>query len=102
MDELKGPRHWQGELAPLRAAGGVAGAGVGLPLRGGLGVWGAGFVLFVLLGLALLILTATPVRDAARWLSAAMAGAAPALAAPRPGAASTPGPGQPGAASARR
>jgi S-DNA-T family DNA segregation ATPase FtsK/SpoIIIE len=81
VDELKGPAHWQGELAPLRAAGGVAGAGAALPLRAGLGVWGAGFVLFVLLGLALLVLTATPVRDAARWLSAAVAGAARVMAA---------------------
>jgi S-DNA-T family DNA segregation ATPase FtsK/SpoIIIE len=101
MDELKGPRHWQNELAPLRAAGGVAGAGAGLPLRAGLGVWGAGFVLFVLLGLALLILTATPVRDAARSLSAAMAGAARAMAAAGRRAASALGRGERRAASAR-
>ena len=71
MDELEGPRHWHGEIAPLRAAGGLAGAGAGIPLRAGLGVWGAGFVLLVLLVLALLIVTATPVREAAHWVSEA-------------------------------
>ncbi len=81
MDELEGPRHWHGEIAPLRAAGGLAGAGVGIPLRAGLGVWGAGFVLLVLLVLALLIMTATPVREAAHRVSAALATAARALAA---------------------
>jgi DNA segregation ATPase FtsK/SpoIIIE, S-DNA-T family len=81
MDELEGPRHWNGEIATLRAAGGLAGAGAGIPLRAGLGVWGAGFVLLVLLVLALLIVTATPVRDAAHRVSAALAAAARALAA---------------------
>jgi S-DNA-T family DNA segregation ATPase FtsK/SpoIIIE len=79
LDEVEGPRHWPGTVTPLRSAGGVAGAGAGIPLRAGLGVWGTGFVLVVLLVLALLIMTATPVRDAARWLSAAMAVAARAV-----------------------
>ena len=47
-------------------------------------MWGAGFVLFVLLVLALLILTATPVRDAAHGLSAALAAAARAGGRDRP------------------
>jgi S-DNA-T family DNA segregation ATPase FtsK/SpoIIIE len=46
----------------LRSAGGWLGLVVEIPLRAGLGGWGAGLVLGVLLLVALLIVTATPVR----------------------------------------
>ncbi len=72
VHQLNGPRHWHGVVAQLRPAGGLVGAGVGIPLRAGVGTWGAGFVLLSLLGLALLILTATRVREAAHWLSLGM------------------------------
>ncbi len=101
VDELEGPRHWDGDVTRLRGAGGLAGAGVGVPLRAGLGVWGAGFVLVVLIALALLILTVTPVRDAARWLSAATAVAARAVIAAGRRAATRSGGGERQAASAR-
>jgi S-DNA-T family DNA segregation ATPase FtsK/SpoIIIE len=101
MDELRGPRHWHGEVAPVRAAGGLVGAGTGIPLRAGVGVWGAGFVLLVLLVLALLIMTATPVRDAAHRVSTAMAAAARALATAARWAATVLGRGRRRAAPAR-
>jgi len=67
-DEIGGPSHWHGSLAGLRPAGGLIGAGIGVPLRAGVGVWGAALVLSALLATALLILTGTPARDAAHWL----------------------------------
>jgi len=77
MDQLNGPERWHGvAVAQLRPAGGLVGAAVGIPLHAGIGPWGAGLVLFALLGLSLLILTSTPARDVAHWLSAAVAGAA--------------------------
>jgi S-DNA-T family DNA segregation ATPase FtsK/SpoIIIE len=76
MHQLDGPNHWHGAVAQVRPAGGVVGAGAAIPLRAGLGGWGAAFVLSVLVGLALLILTATPARDVAHWLSAGVAAAA--------------------------
>ncbi len=79
MDQLDGPRRWHGVVAQLRPAGGLVGAGVGLPLRGGLGPWGGGVVLFALVALALLILTATPAREVAHGLSAGIAVSARAL-----------------------
>ena len=66
-DEVDGPSHWHGGLAALRPAGGMIGAGIGLPLRAGVGVWGAALVLSALLATALLILTGTPARDAGHW-----------------------------------
>jgi S-DNA-T family DNA segregation ATPase FtsK/SpoIIIE len=79
MDQLDGPRRWHGVVAHLRPAGGLIGAGVGLPLRAGLGPWGGGVVLFAVLALALLILTATPARHVAHGLSAGTAAAARTL-----------------------
>jgi S-DNA-T family DNA segregation ATPase FtsK/SpoIIIE len=76
MDLLRGPRHWHGVVAQLRPAGGLTGVGTETPLRAGVGVWGAAFILFVLFGLGLLILTATPVREAAHGLTAAVAAVA--------------------------
>ncbi|HEY3810478.1 MAG TPA: DNA translocase FtsK, partial [Acidimicrobiales bacterium] len=78
---LNGPLHWHGVVAQLRPAGGLVGAGVGIPLRAGLGAWGGGFVLLALIGLASLILTATRVREAAHWLALGTSAAARATAA---------------------
>ena len=63
-----GPSHWSGGLAAVRPSGGLVGAGIGVPLRAGVGPWGAAFVLSVLLATAVLILTGTPARDAAHWI----------------------------------
>jgi DNA segregation ATPase FtsK/SpoIIIE, S-DNA-T family len=70
-DEIRGPAHWPGSLARLRTAGGLAGAGVGLPLRSGLGSWGTGLVLAALVVVSLLVLTATPARQAAALVASA-------------------------------
>ena len=59
-------RDWDG----LRDAGGVLGAAVGQPLQSLLASWGAGLVLGTVLALSVLILTKTPVRDAAHRLTA--------------------------------
>ena len=57
-------------LVGLRHAGGLLGAGVGVPLRSGLSVWGAGLVLAAILVVALLVITATSVRTAGGWVGA--------------------------------
>ncbi|HUE58264.1 MAG TPA: DNA translocase FtsK 4TM domain-containing protein [Acidimicrobiales bacterium] len=81
MDLANGPAHWTSALSPLRHAGGFAGAAIGVPLRAGVGDWGAGLVLTGLIALSLLIVTGTPARVAAHWIvvgigAAAKAGAA--------------------------
>jgi len=58
-------------LSTVRPAGGLLGAGVGDPLRAGLSAAGAGVVLVAIGLLALLVLTATPLRQAAGWVVAA-------------------------------
>jgi S-DNA-T family DNA segregation ATPase FtsK/SpoIIIE len=68
MDLVNGPHHWSGAVPPLRHAGGFAGAAIGVPLRAGVGAWGAGLVLSGILALSLLIVTGTPARVAARWI----------------------------------
>lgn len=81
-DNAWGPPRWPHRLAALRSAGGLVGAGLGLPLRAGLAVWGATLVLAALLAVALMVLTATPARDAAgrvAWLLRSAAGAAVVL-----------------------
>jgi S-DNA-T family DNA segregation ATPase FtsK/SpoIIIE len=63
-----GPVHWTGRsvrLAHLRHAGGLVGAGLAAPLRSLLAPWGAAVVLGAMIGVSLLVLTATPVRRAA-------------------------------------
>ncbi|HYA44536.1 MAG TPA: DNA translocase FtsK 4TM domain-containing protein, partial [Acidimicrobiales bacterium] len=52
-------------LRAFGKAGGIIGAGVGIPLRAGLSSWGAGLVCGAALLAALLIITATPVRTIA-------------------------------------
>ena len=59
-------------LAALRGAGGLAGTAVAIPLRAGLGGWGAGLVLAVVMSLGLLVATATPPRKALRSLAVAL------------------------------
>ncbi len=70
-EEVQGPDHWQGSLARLRSAGGLLGAGIGVPLRSGLGSWGAGLVLAAAVVVSLLVLTATPARQAAALVASA-------------------------------
>ena len=50
-------------LREMGKAGGIAGAVIGVPMREGLGSWGAGVLLGALLFVALLVLTATRVRS---------------------------------------
>jgi S-DNA-T family DNA segregation ATPase FtsK/SpoIIIE len=79
LDVWRGPPHLRGRGAPkgsvwhlVDRAGGLLGVGVGLPLRAGLGAWGAGLVLVALLAVALLVTTATPVRTAGAVIGAAV------------------------------
>jgi S-DNA-T family DNA segregation ATPase FtsK/SpoIIIE len=65
VEEISGPTRWPAHVGALRDAGGLVGFGIGVPLRAGVGGWGAGLVLVALASIALLVLTATPVREAA-------------------------------------
>jgi DNA segregation ATPase FtsK/SpoIIIE, S-DNA-T family len=76
IDQVNGPADWHASLAKLRGSGGAVGAAAAVPLRSGLGSWGAGLVLVALLGIAALILTGTPARDATHWLATALSGVA--------------------------
>ncbi|MST33323.1 DNA translocase FtsK [Acidimicrobiaceae bacterium USS-CC1] len=69
IDLARTPRHLDGRplLAAIRPAGGLVGAGVGMPLRAALSGPGAAVVLVALGLLALLIVTATPLARAAGW-----------------------------------
>jgi S-DNA-T family DNA segregation ATPase FtsK/SpoIIIE len=64
IEEISGPVTWPSKVHALSGAGGLVGFGVGAPLRDGVGVWGAGLVLLAVVLIALLVLTATPVRQA--------------------------------------
>ncbi len=79
VDEFGGPHHWRRITSHLPAGGGLVGAGIGVPLRAGIGAGGAGVVLLALTALAVLVATGTRVRDALEWLRAGSAMAAPAL-----------------------
>jgi hypothetical protein len=61
----------QQSLRAMRGAGGLAGMLVTVPLRAGLGTWGAGLVLAAVLLVALLVTTATPVRTVGHGLRGA-------------------------------
>ncbi len=74
--------HWRGDVATLRASGGLVGMGVAGPLRAGVGSAGSALVLAVMGVIALLVITGTPARNAigavaalagtaARWAEAA-------------------------------
>jgi len=84
-------------LGTMAKAGGLVGVGVGIPLRAGLGGWGAGLVCGAALFVAGLIVTATPVRAVAGSLRAlgraASRAASRAWAAGRPAARADQGPG---------
>ena len=101
MELVNGPAHWTSALSPLRHAGGFAGAAIGVPLRAGVGDWGAGLVLSGLIALSLLILTGTPARVAAHWIVVGVGAAARAGAAGARGAVSLVGRTQRIAASGR-
>jgi len=58
-------------VAAMGRAGGLVGVAIGVPLRAGLGGWGAGLVSGVALFVAGLVVTATPVRVVAAGLRAA-------------------------------
>ena len=75
-DDVGGPAHWNHQVAALRSAGGVLGAAVGIPLRAGLAVWGAGFILVLVGLLSVLVLTASPPRLAAARVARAGSAAA--------------------------
>ncbi|HUS61964.1 MAG TPA: DNA translocase FtsK 4TM domain-containing protein [Acidimicrobiales bacterium] len=62
---VRGAPAWGAPLDELRSAGGWLGAVVAVPLSSLLAVWGASIVLTTALVLGVLILTRTPVRDAA-------------------------------------
>ena len=59
-------------LAALRGAGGLFGVATAVPLRAGLGAWGAGLVLGAVLLASLLVATATPPARAVGWLLGAL------------------------------
>jgi S-DNA-T family DNA segregation ATPase FtsK/SpoIIIE len=63
-DRLHGPDRWGGVVARLRGAGGLVGMGVAGPIGAGLGSWGTGLVLAVLLLIGVLVITATSARQA--------------------------------------
>jgi DNA segregation ATPase FtsK/SpoIIIE, S-DNA-T family len=60
-----GSPSWDASSGELREAGGYVGVAAGAPLRSALATWGAAIVLTTLALVALLILTKTPVREAA-------------------------------------
>ncbi len=59
-------------LAALRGAGGLAGVALAVPLRAGLGAWGAGLVLGAAMLVAVLVATATPPARALAALGVAL------------------------------
>ncbi len=75
-DQLHRPAHWAGAVGRLRSAGGLVGMGVAGPMRAGLGSWGSGLVLVVIVAIGALVITGTSARQAL-----AAAGTAIALAA---------------------
>jgi S-DNA-T family DNA segregation ATPase FtsK/SpoIIIE len=79
VNEIDGPDHWRGITSHLRVGGGLIGAGVGVPLRAGIGAGGASVVLLALTALALLVATGTRARDALHWLGVGLARASRAV-----------------------
>ncbi len=70
-DVAGAPAHWPHHVSARRGAGGLVGAAIGVPLRRGVGAWGAAVVLVALIVVAALVITGTPVRVAAVRLQAA-------------------------------
>lgn len=75
IDLVSPVSRWRGDVATLRASGGLVGMGVAGPLRAGVGSAGSALVLAVLGVIALLVITGTPARNAIGAM-AALAGAA--------------------------
>ncbi len=73
LADAQGVKTWPKSISRLRSGGGVTGFGISTPLRDGVGSWGAGLVLAVVLAIGVLIATATPAREASRWIATAMA-----------------------------
>jgi S-DNA-T family DNA segregation ATPase FtsK/SpoIIIE len=71
IEEISGPSTWPSKLHALGDTGGLVGFGVGAPLRASVGPWGAGLVLLAVAVVALLVLTATPVREAGERVAVA-------------------------------
>jgi DNA segregation ATPase FtsK/SpoIIIE, S-DNA-T family len=68
----RGTPSWSAPIDDLRDAGGYLGVIAAGPLRSAVATWGAAIVLSALLGISLLIITKTPVRDAATATAAGM------------------------------
>ncbi len=75
VDQVQGPEHWSESLPRLRHSGGLVGAATAVPLRAGLGGWGAALVLAAVAAVAALLLTGMPARDAAHALVGVLAAA---------------------------
>ena len=83
LSHLASGREAGAPVSELRAAGGLAGAGLGAPLRAALSAWGASLVLLVLLAAGLLALTGTPVSSALHGAGGALRKGTAALRRPR-------------------
>ena len=70
LSHLASGREAGAPVGELRSAGGLAGAGLGAPLRAALSAWGGSLVLVVLLAGGLLVLTGTSVASAIHGLGA--------------------------------
>ena len=70
LSHLVSGREAGAPVSELRSAGGLAGAGLGAPLRAALSAWGGSLVLLVLLAGGVLVLTGTPVASALHRLGA--------------------------------
>ena len=68
VDVFHGPSRWPVGVTQLRRAGGLVGAGAGLPLRAGLGTGGSAVVLIALVLTSVLILTGKPAGEAVRLM----------------------------------
>jgi S-DNA-T family DNA segregation ATPase FtsK/SpoIIIE len=64
-DVVAGPGDLREPLAEMASAGGLVGVVEGVALSAGLARWGAGLVLGAIFSIALLVVTATPVRSVA-------------------------------------
>jgi S-DNA-T family DNA segregation ATPase FtsK/SpoIIIE len=74
VDQIHRPAHWGGIISHLRTSGGIVGMGVAGPVRAGLGAWGCGLVLAVLVLIGVLIVTGVSARQALDASAVAAAG----------------------------
>jgi S-DNA-T family DNA segregation ATPase FtsK/SpoIIIE len=71
MQLARGPKHLKhlhDHFGGLRAAGGLLGAAIGVPLRSVLALWGTSLVLVTLALAGFLVITSTSVHQASRWI----------------------------------